>query len=66
MELDIEKLWGVAELAERTGLPRSWIYSKAEDGTLPHLKVGRHLRFVPSEIARWLEGRRRGPRRGAS
>ncbi len=28
---------------------------------IPHYKVGGKLRFVPDELDRWLDGRRRGP-----
>ena len=49
------------QLAEKTGLPRSWIYSAAERGTIPHRKIGKYVLFVPSEIRLWLEERRRGP-----
>ena len=57
-----EVLIGVQELSRRTGLPTSWIYAKAEAAELPHLKIGRYVRFRPSEVTAWLEGQRRGPR----
>jgi excisionase family DNA binding protein len=56
-----ERLLSPKELAERTGLPLSWIYTKAEANELPHRKLGRYVRFVPSEVSRWIEARRRGP-----
>ncbi len=55
-----ERLLTVKEVADMTGLPVSWIYSKAEDGTLPHFKLGKYLRFRVSEVTAWLETLRRG------
>jgi excisionase family DNA binding protein len=55
----VERLISVRELEERFGVPRSWVYEKVEAGALPHLKLGRHVRFVPAEIEAWLEQQRR-------
>lgn len=52
----------VDDVARRLSVPRSWVYSSAEAGTLPSVKVGRYRRFVPSEIDRYLQARREGPR----
>lgn len=57
---DDDKLIGPRELADQTGLPVSWIYSKAEAGVLPHYKIGKYIRFRPSEVRTWLEAQRRG------
>lgn len=57
-----ERLISPKELAEKTGLPISWIYAKTESNALPHLKLGRYVRFVPSEVSRWFEAQHRGPR----
>lgn len=46
------------EVAELIGKSVSWIQRKAADGTLPHRKVGRDLRFVRSEVEAWVEGQR--------
>ena len=55
-----KKLIGVKEVSETTGLPASWIYSQAAAGRIPHLKLGKYLKFRPQEIAAWLETHRRG------
>jgi len=49
----------VAALAERLLIKRSTLYSWAEQGTIPHLKLGRLLRFDPDEIEAWLQDHRR-------
>jgi excisionase family DNA binding protein len=45
-----------------TGLPRSWLYAKAAAGEIPHLKVGKYLRFRLSEVEAWLAQHQRGVR----
>jgi excisionase family DNA binding protein len=57
-----ERLISPKELADRTGLPLSWVYTQVEAKKLPHRKLGRYVRFVPSEVNHWIESQRRGPR----
>lgn len=42
------------ELAQYLGKSLTWVQRKAADGTLPHRKVGRDLRFIRTEIDAWL------------
>ena len=51
----------IAALAERLRIKRSTLYAWAEQGTIPHLKLGRLLRFDPDEIEVWLQTHRREP-----
>ena len=53
--VSMEKLIGVKEMSEAYGLPVSWIYSKAQAGMLPHYRIGKYVRFRPSEIEAWLD-----------
>ena len=39
-------------------VPRSWVYSAAEKGTLPSFRIGKYRRFKKSELAEWLENQR--------
>jgi excisionase family DNA binding protein len=50
----------IKEVERYTGLPRSWLYAKAAAGEIPHLKVGKYLRFHLSEVEAWLVQHRRG------
>lgn len=57
--MEIEKLLTPEELAERLGVPLSWIYrhtapSRPAAQRLPSVRLDRHLRFRPSEIEAWL------------
>ena len=53
------------ELAERTGLSVSYLQKLVHWKQIPHVKVGRAVRFIPEEIAAWLKERREAlrPRR---
>lgn len=51
----------IAALAERLLIKRSTLYAWAAQGTIPHLKLGRLLRFDPDEIDAWLQDQRRKP-----
>lgn len=49
----------IAALSERLEIKRSTLYAWAEQGMIPHLKLGRLLRFDPDEIEAWLQNHRR-------
>ena len=48
----------IAVLAERLLVKRSTLYAWVEQGTIPHLRLGRLLRFDPDEIEVWLQAHR--------
>jgi excisionase family DNA binding protein len=56
--------------AELLDVPVSWVLAQARAQRLPHVRLGRYVRFEPDELRAWWEGRRRGPalrnRRGTS
>jgi len=47
-----ERLMTATELADYLGLPRRSIYYWANKGSIPHVRVGRSLRFVPEQVRR--------------
>jgi excisionase family DNA binding protein len=53
-------LIGPPDAARFLGVPRSWVYGACDNGTLPHLRVGRYIKFDPDELRTWLDGQRRG------
>ena len=57
-----EELLKPVEIAERWGVSRSWVYRAAEEGRIPHLRLGGAggpLRFSPSAIDHFEEQARR-------
>lgn len=55
-----EPLLDSAEAAALLAVRRSWIYEAVRDGRLPHVKVGRHIRFLRVDLERWVYAQRRG------
>lgn len=49
-----DRLMKVEEVAAQLGVPRSWVYTAAESGRLPSLKIGKYRRFDPIAVAAWL------------
>ncbi len=49
------------EVAELLRKSKSWVYAAVERGELPHLRIGRDLRFKRADIDAWLERQYRRP-----
>lgn len=45
----------VTELADFLGVKESWVYGKVASKEIPHVHVGRYVRFVVSDVIAWLE-----------
>lgn len=57
-EPDLDGLLTVDELASLLKVPKSWIYShtrKRGAARLPHVKLGKYLRFFESEVRAFLD-----------
>lgn len=58
-----DELLTVEEVAQFLKVPASWVYEhcrKQVSDPLPHVKLGKYLRFSRSDLARYLEKLRRG------
>jgi excisionase family DNA binding protein len=42
------------------GIPRSSVYDYAKRGELPHVRVGKHIKFIRQDLERALAQRRVG------
>ena len=51
--------------AELLSVPASWVLAEARADRIPHVRLGRYVRFDADELAEWCKGRHRGPRRSA-
>ncbi len=57
-----ERLLTVQEVAELLRVPASWVYERTRrrgSERMPHVKMGKYVRFRPTEIEAYLEGLRR-------
>jgi len=52
-----EPLLKAAEAAELLSVRPTWVYEAVRSGTLPCLKVGRHVRFTRAMLEDWLATR---------
>jgi excisionase family DNA binding protein len=43
-------------------VPQSWIAAEARAGRIPHVRLGRYVRFNRDELIAWCDGRAVGPR----
>jgi excisionase family DNA binding protein len=49
------RLLTAAEVAERLGVPRSWVYEQSRRGLIPTVALGRYRRFRAEAIAAFVE-----------
>lgn len=49
--------------AQLLSVRTSWIYEAVRDGRLPCVRVGRHVRFLRSDLERWVSEQRDPGRR---
>lgn len=56
-----EPLWRVSECAKALNLSIATIYALVHQKRIPHIKIGRALRFHPERIREWIEAQTREP-----
>jgi excisionase family DNA binding protein len=50
-----DRLLDAKEIAERLGIPESWVRESARSGAIPHVRLGRYVRFDLGDVEAWLE-----------
>ena len=57
-----ERLLTAEEVGELLSVPTSWVreQTRRPDGTIPHLRLGRYVRFEREAVLAWLETQRAG------
>ena len=53
-----EPLLDAVAAARLLSVKPSWIYDAARSGRLPHVKLGRHIRFLRTDLEEWVLTRR--------
>jgi excisionase family DNA binding protein len=51
--------------AELLAVPASWVLAEARADRIPHVRLGRYVRFSEDELSEWCQSRRRGPQPAA-
>ena len=57
-----EPLLKAADAAALLAVRTSWVYEAVRDGRLPCVRVGRHVRFLRSDLEAWVARQRQQPR----
>jgi excisionase family DNA binding protein len=55
-----ERLLTSAELAERLSVPAKWPLEQARANNIPHVRLGRYVRFSWPDVETWLESLKTG------
>ena len=50
-----DRLLNASEVTERLNVPAGWPLEQARSGAIPHLGLGRYVRFSRPAIVVWLE-----------
>ena len=50
-----QNLINIKEMAKKLDVPASWLYARTRTNDIPHLKVGKYVRFNESEVWDWLK-----------
>jgi excisionase family DNA binding protein len=51
----IERLWLIEDVHEFTSIPISTLKLYVATNQIPSIKIGRHRRFDPDEIRKWIK-----------
>lgn len=54
----MDKLLSIREASEILGVKVSTLYSWIHQGFIPHLKLGRLVKFSESDLSQWTEARK--------
>ena len=47
--------------AELLNVPASWVLAEARADRIPHVRLGRYVRFDADQLSEWCKTRHRGP-----
>lgn len=56
-EKPISRLLEAEDIADYLGMRTDWVYREVRAGRLPHIRLGRAVRFRRESIDAWLESR---------
>jgi len=54
------RLLTAAEVAELLKVPKSWPLEQARADLIPHVRIGRYVRFRRDAVLAWVDGPERG------
>jgi len=51
----MDKILTIDELSEKLKIPKKTLYKWTKEKRIPCVKLGKHLRFIESDINQWLK-----------
>lgn len=60
------RLLNAEQAAEQLGIPKTWLLAEARASRVPHVRLGRYVRFDAGELEVWWRSRAQGPWRTGS
>lgn len=54
-------LLNAAEAGELLNVPKTWVLAEARANRIPHVRLGRYVRFDATDLQNWWEARKQGP-----
>jgi excisionase family DNA binding protein len=55
-----DRLLSAAEIAELLHVPERWVREHTRSGLLPHVPLGRYVRYDRTDVLAWLEEQKAG------
>jgi excisionase family DNA binding protein len=49
-----ERLVDARVVADRLGVPESWVRETTRSGAIPHVRLGRYVRYDLEDVGAWL------------
>lgn len=53
------RLLEAKDVAEMVGMTADWVYAEVRAGRIPHVRMGRYVRFRPESIEEWIRASER-------
>jgi hypothetical protein len=44
------------------GVPATWLLAQAREDKVPHVRLGKYVRYDPEDLERWIATVKRGPK----
>jgi excisionase family DNA binding protein len=55
-----DKLLSADDVAELLSVPTSWVREHTRTGAIPHIQLGRYVRYTEADVRAWLESLKTG------
>lgn len=58
--MNVDRLLTAGEVAELLAVPERWVREHTRGGLIPHVQLGRYVRYRPDRVREWLTEQERG------